>query len=84
MGYNPVSIPLTGNASLNTRRIKIMRCRSCDVNLNDFESTRKSAITGDYYDLCSNCFDSIKDQVIPIPIPEEDSCEIESDDNSED
>ena len=33
-----------------------MRCLSCDVALNDFESTRKSEKTGQYVDLCNRCF----------------------------
>ena len=32
-----------------------MRCFSCDTLLNDFESTRKSAVTLQYLDLCSSC-----------------------------
>ena len=36
------------------------RCRACDCILNDYEMTRKSAITGEYYDLCSHCFNYIR------------------------
>ena len=32
-----------------------MRCLSCDVELNDFEATRKSEQTGQYLDLCNRC-----------------------------
>lgn len=32
-----------------------MRCRACNVNLTDFESTRKSASSGDYLDMCNRC-----------------------------
>lgn len=32
-----------------------MRCCCCGVALNDFESTRKSAVTGDYLDMCNKC-----------------------------
>ena len=32
-----------------------MRCCCCDVNLTEFESTRKSAVTGDYLDMCNKC-----------------------------
>ncbi len=39
------------------------RCRSCDKILNDYEMTRKSAVTGEYFDLCNGCFSTIKDQV---------------------
>ena len=37
-----------------------MRCIACDKQLSDFESTRKSATTGEYVDLCNTCFQSIQ------------------------
>lgn len=40
-----------------------MRCLSCDKILNDYESTRKSTVTGDYIDLCNHCYSTIKDQI---------------------
>jgi len=40
-----------------------MHCRACDIPLTDYETTRKSAITNHYYDLCNNCFKTIKDDV---------------------
>ncbi len=40
-----------------------MRCVACNKNLNDFESTRKSAITGEYLDLCNTCFHQIEQDV---------------------
>ena len=33
-----------------------MRCLVCNANLNDFESTRKHAVTGEYIDECNKCF----------------------------
>ena len=33
-----------------------MRCKACDCELSDFESTRKSSNTGEYLDLCNGCF----------------------------
>ena len=33
-----------------------MRCYCCDRELNEFESTRKSAVSGDYLDMCNKCF----------------------------
>ena len=33
-----------------------MRCRACDTMLSDYEVTRKDKLTGEYTDLCSNCF----------------------------
>lgn len=32
-----------------------MRCVCCNAPLNDFESTRKYAVTGDYLDTCNKC-----------------------------
>lgn len=37
-----------------------MRCIACNKNLNDFESTRKSTITGEYLDLCNTCYHEIQ------------------------
>lgn len=34
-----------------------MRCTCCNRNLNDFESTLKSAQTGDYLDTCLKCLE---------------------------
>ena len=39
------------------------RCRACDKVLNDYEMTRKSAVTGEYYDLCGHCFSTIRADV---------------------
>ena len=41
-----------------------MRCYACDKLLNDFESTRKSKVTGEYMDMCNKCFASIAQDVI--------------------
>ena len=41
-----------------------MRCRSCDVSLTDFESTRKFADTNEFVDLCNNCFRGLGD--VPV------------------
>ena len=40
-----------------------MRCLSCNVILTDFESTRKSAVTEEYLDLCNDCYGTIRDHV---------------------
>jgi hypothetical protein len=37
-----------------------MRCLACNKILNDFEATRKSAITGEYIDLCNHCFQPVE------------------------
>jgi len=36
-----------------------MRCYCCDRNLNDYESTRKSLISGEYLDTCSRCLEDL-------------------------
>ena len=40
-----------------------MRCLACNKALNDFESTRKSATTGEYVDLCNQCFHNIEQDI---------------------
>lgn len=35
-----------------------MRCLSCNIVLNDFESTRRYANTGEFVDMCKRCFNS--------------------------
>jgi hypothetical protein len=32
-----------------------MRCYCCNNNLTDFESTRRSAETGDFLEMCNRC-----------------------------
>lgn len=32
-----------------------MRCCCCNRNLNDYESTLKSEVSGDYLDMCTRC-----------------------------
>lgn len=41
-----------------------MRCRCCDKNLSDFESTRKHVVTGEYIDMCNKCYATIDKQVL--------------------
>jgi len=36
-----------------------MRCSCCNRALNDFESTLKHAVTGDYLDTCMKCLDGL-------------------------
>lgn len=40
-----------------------MRCQACNRALTDFESTRKSATTGEYLDLCNQCFGEISSEI---------------------
>lgn len=37
-----------------------MKCGGCDKILTSYESTRKNAVTGKYFDLCKVCFEDIK------------------------
>lgn len=36
-----------------------MRCYCCNRALNDYESTRKSILTGEYIDTCSRCLEEL-------------------------
>lgn len=39
-----------------------MRCQCCNKNLSDRESTRKGVNTGEYLDMCDNCFSTVADE----------------------
>ena len=41
-----------------------MRCVCCNRNLNDWESTLKSATTGQYLDMCRKCLNGLGIPVI--------------------
>jgi len=43
-----------------------MRCRACDKNLSDFESTRKHHESGEFVDLCNKCYSTIQSDVNDI------------------
>lgn len=40
-----------------------MRCYCCNAELSDFEATRKSVVSGDYLDMCNDCYHTISDDV---------------------
>jgi len=42
-----------------------MRCILCNAALSDYESTVKHAITGQFLDICQNCFTSME---VDIPV----------------
>jgi len=44
-----------------------MRCKCCNKNLSDFESTRKDDL-GEYFDMCNHCFNAsaISEEVIVV------------------
>jgi len=37
-----------------------MKCKACNVDLDDIESTRKDPNTGEFLDLCGGCLSEIK------------------------
>lgn len=41
-----------------------VRCDCCNRNLNDFESTLKHAITGEYLNTCKKCLDGLNIPVV--------------------
>ena len=43
-----------------------MRCIACNKLLTDFESSRKSVHTGEYIDMCTDCYKHIRDDVSVI------------------
>jgi len=42
-----------------------MRCIACNVELSDYEATRKD-IDGNFIDLCSHCYHSVKDSLTEL------------------
>lgn len=40
-----------------------MRCYCCNAVLSDFEATRKSVQSGDFVDMCNNCFSHVKEDI---------------------
>lgn len=62
-----------------------MRCLSCNKILSDFESTRKSALTGEYLDMCNHCFSEIAydvDTIVREDLREDET--LDEDDDYED
>ena len=47
-----------------------MRCLACNKALNDYESTRKSATTGEYLDICNGCFHNVEQDINALTRPE--------------
>jgi len=41
-----------------------MRCQACDKNLNDWESTKKNPMTGEFEDLCTKCLNVVQQSAI--------------------
>ena len=40
-----------------------MRCKACDKALSEFEAVRKSKDTGEFVDLCNECYGYVRDDV---------------------
>ena len=38
-----------------------MRCLACNKVLSEFESTRRSLMSGDFMDLCNKCYSNIEE-----------------------
>lgn len=43
-----------------------MKCLACDTVLTDREATRKSLKTGEFIDLCDDCFRPISKDIVTI------------------
>jgi hypothetical protein len=40
-----------------------MRCKACNKLLSEFESVRKSKDTGEFVDLCNDCYTHVRDDL---------------------
>jgi len=40
-----------------------MRCKACNTELTDYESTRRASESNEFIDLCNECYSSISDDV---------------------
>lgn len=47
-----------------------MRCKACNTELTDYESTRKSSRSGEFIDLCNTCYKYVNDDVEVVDNPE--------------
>ena len=61
-----------------------MRCIACNKNLSDFESTRKSTVTGEYIDLCNGCYSGVgiisedREDLRDVEVTEDDTDDFDS------
>ena len=58
-----IRVCYTGHLTVLNKERTVVRCLSCNVELTDFESTRKSAETNEFIDLCNHCYTFVKDEV---------------------
>ena len=47
-------------------RDRLMRCRSCNEALTDYETTIRSVYTRDYLSMCRQCLKSIKTDLVAV------------------
>ena len=47
-----------------------MRCKACNTSLTDYEATRKGSRSGEFLDLCNDCYKCINDDVEVVDNPE--------------
>jgi len=40
-----------------------MRCLACNIELTDYEATRKSSVTNEFVDLCNKCYNAINEDI---------------------
>ena len=61
-----------------------MKCQACNKNLSDFESTRKSIVTGEYIDLCNKCISGVgivsqdREDLRDVEVTDEDTDDFDS------
>ena len=48
---------------INTVVVEEIVNEACNKNLSDFESTRKNEVTGEYEDLCNECYSAIQNNI---------------------
>ena len=46
------------------------RCVACNKNLSDYETTRKNVNTGEYLDMCNECYNEIANDLLVIERPD--------------
>lgn len=43
-----------------------MRCKACDDLLQEHDLIRRGFYTNEFLDLCTSCFDTIKDDIVVV------------------
>lgn len=43
-----------------------MRCIACNKSLSDFEATRKDSKTGEFIDMCNDCYIEVEEEFASI------------------